>query len=132
LRIPGFVDDESFKIKAAWKQLGNLASIEDLLHREVIGEVTIVLPLSKWEETNAIAHLCEEEGKIVRVPMDILDRAFAAGRVEDLDGTPVYSLVSGPDRVAAFVVKRLFDIVVAGLALVAASPFLLAIAAWIH
>ena len=73
---------------------------------------------------NAIAHLCEEEGKIVRVPVDILDRAFAAGRFEDLDGTPVYSLVSGPDRVAALVVKRAFDIVVAGLALVVASPIL--------
>jgi exopolysaccharide biosynthesis polyprenyl glycosylphosphotransferase len=77
---------------------------------------------------NAIAHLCEEEGKIVRVPVDVLDHAFAAGRFEDLDGTPVYSLVSGPDRVAAMVVKRLFDIVVAGLALLIASPFLLAIA----
>jgi exopolysaccharide biosynthesis polyprenyl glycosylphosphotransferase len=34
--------------------------------------------------------------------------------------------------VAAFVVKRLFDLVVAGLAIVVASPFLLAIAAWIR
>src|SRR5262249_8828554 len=65
---------------------------------------------------------------IVRVPIDLLDRTFAAGRVEDLDGTPVYSLVSGPDRIAAFVVKRLFDLVVASLAAIVASPFLLAIA----
>jgi exopolysaccharide biosynthesis polyprenyl glycosylphosphotransferase len=58
----------------------------------------------------------------------MLDRAFAAGRIEDLDGTPVYSLVSGPDRVAAFVVKRVFDVLVAGLALVIASPLLGAVA----
>jgi exopolysaccharide biosynthesis polyprenyl glycosylphosphotransferase len=128
LRVRGFVDDDAFDLPAPWKQLGNLAAIEQLLHSEVIDEVAIVLPLSKWEETNAIAHLCEEEGKIVRVPMDILDRAFAAGRVEDLDGTPVYSLVSGPDRVAAFVVKRVLDVLIAGLALIVASPFLLVIA----
>jgi exopolysaccharide biosynthesis polyprenyl glycosylphosphotransferase len=78
---------------------------------------------------NAIAHLCEEEGKIVRVPVDILDRAFAAGRVEELDGVPVYSMISGPDRVAALVVKRVVDLVVAGLALVLLSPLLLAVAA---
>jgi exopolysaccharide biosynthesis polyprenyl glycosylphosphotransferase len=132
LRVLGFVDDDAFDLPGAWKVLGNLDSIETLLHREVIDEVAIVLPFSKWEETNAIAHLCEEEGKIVRVPMDILDRAFAAGRVEDLDGTPVYSLISGPDRLAAFVVKRLFDLVVAGLAIVVASPFLLLIALWIR
>ena len=28
--------------------------------------------------------------------MDVLDRAIAAGRIEELDGTPVFSLVSGP------------------------------------
>jgi len=132
LRVIGFVDDDTFELAGNWKFLGSLDSIEGLLHAEVIDEVAIVLPLSKWEETNAIAHLCEEEGKIVRVPMDVLDRAFAAGRVEDLDGTPVYSLVSGPDRVAAFVVKRLFDLGVAGLASVVASPFLLLIALWIR
>jgi exopolysaccharide biosynthesis polyprenyl glycosylphosphotransferase len=112
--------------------LGDLGSIEALLHSEVIDEVAIVLPMSRFVEVNAIAHLCEEEGKIVRVPMDILDRTFAAARVEELDGTPVYSLVSGPDRVAAFVVKRAFDVIVAGLALVAGSPLLLAIALWIR
>jgi exopolysaccharide biosynthesis polyprenyl glycosylphosphotransferase len=77
---------------------------------------------------NAIAHLCEQEGKIVRVPVDMLDRAFAAGRFEDLDGTPVYSLVSGPDRMIALLVKRAFDLVVATLALIVGSPLLLLIA----
>jgi exopolysaccharide biosynthesis polyprenyl glycosylphosphotransferase len=77
---------------------------------------------------NAIAHLCEEEGKIVRVPVDVLDHAFAAGKFEDLDGTPVYSLVSGPDRAVALVVKRAFDMVVATLALIVGAPLLLAIA----
>ncbi len=81
---------------------------------------------------NAIAHVCEEEGKIVRVPVDVLDRAFAAGRVEEIDGTPVYSMITGPDRIAAFIVKRLVDVVVAGLALVVASPLLLLIALWIR
>jgi exopolysaccharide biosynthesis polyprenyl glycosylphosphotransferase len=81
---------------------------------------------------NAIAHLCEEEGKIVRVPVDMLDRAFAAGRFEDLDGTPVYSMVSGPDRLVALLVKRVFDMIVATLALSVGSPILGAIALWIR
>ena len=81
---------------------------------------------------NAIAHLCEEEGKIVRVPIDMLDRAFAAGRVEDLDGTPVYSLVSGPDKVVALAVKRLADAAVAAIGLLVLSPLLLAIAVLIR
>jgi exopolysaccharide biosynthesis polyprenyl glycosylphosphotransferase len=127
LRVLGFIDDEAFELPRGWTHLGPLEEIERLLHAEVIDEVAICLPFSQWDRMNAIAHLCEEEGKIVRVPVDMLDRAFAAGRVEELDGTPVYSMISGPDRVAALVVKRVFDVAVAGLAIVVLSPILLAL-----
>jgi exopolysaccharide biosynthesis polyprenyl glycosylphosphotransferase len=129
LRVLGFVDDEKQPSFAApWRYLGAIDQIEDLLHTEVIDEVALCLPYADWQRMNAVAHLCEEEGKIVRIPVDILDRSFGAGRFEDLDGTPVYSLVSGPDRVVALVVKRMFDIVVSGLALIVGSPLLLGIA----
>jgi exopolysaccharide biosynthesis polyprenyl glycosylphosphotransferase len=128
LRIRGFVDDDEYGLPRGWKRLGGLEAIEDVLHDYVIDEVAICLPFSQWDQMNAIAALCEAEGKIVRVPVDVLDRAFSAGRIEDLDGTPVYSLVSGPDRVAALLVKRAVDVVVSGLALVVLSPVLAAIA----
>jgi exopolysaccharide biosynthesis polyprenyl glycosylphosphotransferase len=129
LRIFGFVDDEKQPgFPAKRKYLGSLDKIEALLHSEVIDEIALCLPFTQWDQMNAIAHLCEEEGRIVRVPVDVLDRAFAMGRFEDLDGTPVYSLVSGPDRAVALVVKRAVDVVVSGLALIVGSPILLAIA----
>ena len=132
LRVRGFLDDQPADLPNAWAYLGPLDQIEHYLHDEVIDEVAICLPFSEWEKVNAIAHICEEEGKIVRVPVDVLDRAFAYGRVEELDGTPVYSMITGPDRLAALVVKRIVDVVVAGLALVLASPLLLAIALWVR
>ena len=128
LRVRGFFDDEHFDLPRGWKHLGPLEGIETFLHSEVVDEVAICLPFSQMDKINAIAHLCEEVGKIVRLPVDMLDRAFASGRIEDLDGTPVYSLVSGPDRVAALVVKRAIDVVVAAAALVVLSPLLAGIA----
>jgi exopolysaccharide biosynthesis polyprenyl glycosylphosphotransferase len=129
LRILGFVDDDpSFDLPRGWRFLGPLDAIERFLRDEVVDEVAICLPFSQWDKMNAIAHLCEEEGKIVRVPVDILDRAFAAGRVEELDGVPVYSMISGPDRVAALVVKRVVDVIVAAGGLIVLSPAFLAIA----
>ena len=128
LRVKGFVDDVHYELPNGWMRLGDLGSIETLLHGDVIDEVAICLPFSLWDRMNAIAHLCEEEGKIVRVPIDMLERAFAAGRIEELDGTPVYSLVSGPDRMAAFVVKRGIDLLVSALALIVLSPVLAAVA----
>jgi exopolysaccharide biosynthesis polyprenyl glycosylphosphotransferase len=129
LRVIGFVDDDpTFVLPRGWTILGPLSAIETLLRTEVVDEVAICLPFSQWDKMNAIAHLCEEEGKIVRVPVDILDRAFAAGRVEELDGVPVYSMISGPDRVAALVVKRVVDVIVAAGGLILLSPVFLAVA----
>jgi exopolysaccharide biosynthesis polyprenyl glycosylphosphotransferase len=128
LKIRGFVDDDPRDLPRGWKYLGPLENIETYLYDDVIDEVAICLPFTEMERINAIAHLCEEVGKIVRLPVDMLDRAFAAGRIEDLDGTPVYSLVSGPDRIAAFVVKRLIDVVVSATATVVLLPILLGIA----
>ena len=128
LRVIGFVDDEKQASFGGWPYLGTLDTIEGLLETEVIDEIAMCLPFTMWDRMNAIAHLCEEAGKIVRVPVDVLDHAFAAGRFEDLDGTPVYSLVSGPDRALALFVKRTFDVVVAGVAMLIGSPVLVAIA----
>ena len=132
LRVRGFLDDEPSDLPNGWEYLGTLDEIEHFLHEDVIDEVAICLPFAQWERVNAVAHLCEEEGKIVRIPVDVLDRAFAYGRVEELDGTPVYSMITGPDRIAAFIVKRFFDLIVAGLALVVLSPLFLAIALWVR
>jgi exopolysaccharide biosynthesis polyprenyl glycosylphosphotransferase len=132
LRIRGFLDDEPWDLPRGWKHLGPLDHIEAELHQEVVDEVAICLPFSQWDRVDAIAHLCEFEGKIVRIPVDVLDRTFAASRVEELDGTPVYSMVTGPDKVVALVIKRIVDVGVAATAMVVLSPLLLGVAAWIR
>ena len=128
LRVLGFLDDDVFEMPDRWKHLGGFGRLEEVLHEQVVDEVAICLPFSMWTKIDAIAALCEEVGKIVRIPMDVLDRAISAGRIEDLDGTPVYSLVSGPDRAVALATKRLLDIVGAGLGIVVLSPLLAIVA----
>src|SRR5262249_22136350 len=93
-------------------------------HERVVDEVAICLPFRHWDRIDAIAALCEEEGKIVRLPMDALERTIARARLEELDGIPVFSLVSGPDRVASLAAKRAIDIVAAA-GLIVLSPALL-------
>lgn len=123
LRVVGFIDDEpSYAEGARWPWLGTLADTEKVLNERVVDEVAICLPFSLWQYVDGIAHIAEEAGKIVRVPMDVLDHSFAAGKVEDLDGTPVYSLVSGPDRALALAFKRGADIVISTLGLLLLSP----------
>ena len=129
LRVMGFLDDDpAFSPAPRWRYLGGLDRLEEILHRDVVDEVAVCLPFTQWNLIDAIAQVCEEEGKIVRVPMDVLERPFAIGHVEELDGTPVYSLVSGPDRVLALAMKRAVDIAVSGVLLVLLSPVFAAIA----
>ena len=129
LRILGFVDDDrdlAAGLSPRWPNLGSLADLETVLHTRVVDEVAICLPFRHWDRIDAIAALCEEEGKIVRLPMDALERTVARARLEELDGIPVFSLVSGPDRTVSLAAKRAIDIVAAGAGLILLSPLLLA------
>jgi exopolysaccharide biosynthesis polyprenyl glycosylphosphotransferase len=129
LRIRGFLDDSrAFPLPDAWNYLGRIEDLEEVLHTQVVDEVAICLPFSQWNLIDAIAQLCEEEGKIVRIPMDVLDRAVTVGRMEELDGTPVFSLVSGPDRALALGTKRLVDLMASVAGVLILSPLLLGIA----
>jgi exopolysaccharide biosynthesis polyprenyl glycosylphosphotransferase len=129
LEVAGFLDDDmTFELPYGWRYRGRLTDLEQILHDGVIDEVAICLPVSQWSLVDAIAHVCEEEGKIVRVPMDFLDRTIAAGRFEELDGTPVYSLVSGPDRLAALALKRGLDLLASVAGSIILSPLFAAVA----
>ncbi len=128
LEITGFLDDEQFELPRGWRHLGRLDEIERILHDTIVDEVVICLPFSQWDKVDAISQIAEDEGKIVRVPMDVIGRAFSQGRMEELDGTPVFSLVSGPDRVLALAFKRTLDIAGSLLALVVLSPVFAAVA----
>ncbi len=129
LEVIGFLDDDpAYATSTRWPYLGRLERLESLLHERVVDEVVVCLPFTQWKLIDAISQLCEEEGKIVRIPMDVLDRALALGRVEELDGTPVFSLVSGPDRTVALAAKRGIDLALAFVGLVVLSPVLAVIA----
>ena len=112
--------------------LGPVESIEDVLHREVVDEVAICLPVHAWNLVEPVSRLCEEEGKIVRVPLDVTGFAFAGGRVEEFDGMPILSLLYGPDRVLGLAAKRLLDLVLSGAALFLLTPIFVGVAVWIR
>ncbi|HEX2221950.1 MAG TPA: sugar transferase [Candidatus Limnocylindria bacterium] len=123
LSVPGEGEPEVSR-----QLLGSIDRIEDILHREVVDEVAICLPVGLWNLIEPISRICEEEGKVVRVPLDLTGFAFEGGRVEEFDGQPILSLLHGPDRVIGLAMKRLLDIGVSAIALIALSPVLAGVA----
>jgi len=130
LRVMGFVGDSPPRIGRA-RYLGALEVLEDILHGDVVDEVAVCLPASQLTDAQAVTALCQQEGKIVRIPLDITPLGNGRPQIEDIDGTVVLSLTSGPDQLVALAVKRLFDLVGASLGLVVLGPVLLFTAMYI-
>ena len=90
--------------------LGSMDDIETVLHDRIVDEVAVCLPADELHWVEPVARLCEEVGKIVRIPLDDVPVSLPGGRVEDFDGGKVLSLVYGPDRALGLVAKRLIDV----------------------
>jgi lipopolysaccharide/colanic/teichoic acid biosynthesis glycosyltransferase len=94
--------------------------------------VAICLEPDQAAMVEPIARLCEDEGRIVRIPLDRGAPTLTGGRIEDFDTITVLSLVRGPDHAAALILKRLVDVVGAAIGLVVLSPLLVVLAVWIR
>jgi exopolysaccharide biosynthesis polyprenyl glycosylphosphotransferase len=103
--------------------------IEDVLHSQIVDEVAICLPPTQLSLVEPITRLCEDEGRIVRIPTDETGLTLPGARIENFDGIQVMSLVYGPDRALALIGKRALDVLLALLGLFALSPLFLAVAA---
>ncbi len=116
-------------IRGSRPVLGHLEDLEIVLHTRIVDEVAVCLPADLEEFVQAAIRLCEQEGKVVRIPAAPVERAYASAAVEELDGLLIYSVVGTPDRLIGLALKRLIDVVASGVVLLALSPALLAAAA---
>lgn len=128
LVVIGMLGDEPDESTTRWPYLGQIEAFDRVMRTNVVDEVAICLPASETPMVEAIARICQEEGKLVRIPLDVPKVETGRRFVEDLDGTAVLSFVRGPDQLLGLATKRLIDVVVAGLGLLILSPFVLAIA----
>ena len=93
--------------------------------------MAICLAFDESSRIDDLVRLCEEEGKIVRIPMYLLGHAISAGKAEEFEGVPIYSILAGPDRVAGMFAKRAIDLVGGAFLAVVLAPVMLAISVWI-
>lgn len=111
--------------------IGRVEDIERVLEDRIVDEIAICLPAESVALVEPITRICEEVGKVVRIPLEEYSVTLPGGRVEDFDGIQVMSLVYGPDRVLGLIAKRALDVSLASLALLAMSPVLLGLALWV-
>jgi exopolysaccharide biosynthesis polyprenyl glycosylphosphotransferase len=108
--------------------LGMIEDIEQILHTQIVDEVAICLPFSMEDVIDEMVSICQEEGKVIRMPVAPFGRNFSTSRIETIDGVGVFSLAKGPDKAVPLLFKRLLDIVGSAILLVVLSPLMAGLA----
>lgn len=124
LVVIGFLGEAAEDLPARWPYLGPIEDLEVVLHGRVVDEVAVCLVTEDWSLIESIATTCEAEGKVVRMPVPMPRMSIATAHVEDLDGSPVLSLLSGPNADLALALKRAIDITIAGIGMILIAPLL--------
>jgi exopolysaccharide biosynthesis polyprenyl glycosylphosphotransferase len=105
--------------------LGPIDDIEGIFHTNIVDEVAACLPRESAGYLEPVASLAADEGKTVRIPIDMHEGAFINAREEEFEGLLIRSLVHDGQREVGLVIKRVIDIVGAAVGLVVLSPLLL-------
>ena len=128
VKVVGYLGDRPPVGVAAQQYWGALTDLPQVLCERVVDEVAVCVDEAELPLVEPLAQLAHQEGKLIRVPLNV-PRLVTSDRVlEDLDGLAVLSYSSGPDELVGAALKRAFDVVASVTALVVLSPALLGIA----
>lgn len=105
--------------------LGPIEQIEEIFHSNIVDEVAACLPRESAGFLEPVASLAADEGKTVRIPIDMHEGALLNAREEEFEGLLIRSLVHDGQREVGLVIKRVIDIVGSAVGLVILSPVLL-------
>lgn len=129
--VMGFLDDERSHGDVIVNKpvLGKCSLLPELLTDNSIDEVVIALPLNSYRKYSSIVEACEKEGVRVRIIPDYSEFFPGSPKVEEFDGIPLLNIRYIPlDDPFNRLLKRLFDMLVAFIAIVSTGPLMLLIA----
>jgi Undecaprenyl-phosphate glucose phosphotransferase len=135
--VAGFLDDDPGKLGAAVcgvPVLGTLRQAEEILEEQRIDQVFLALPLDAHKKMLQMLDLMARECVEIRLVPDILQYATLKAVMEDVDGTPVINLSQVPLQGWSSMVKRMMDIAIALLVMIALVPVmpLIALLIWLE
>jgi Undecaprenyl-phosphate glucose phosphotransferase len=108
--------------------LGTIDDAERVVREQKIAHVFVALPHASSEAMMALLDRLVRSVVAIHVVPDLLQFMVLRSRVEDLDGLPTINLSETPLEGWSRFLKRGFDLIVAGVALVLFSPVMLIVA----
>jgi len=129
-RIIGLIDEDPAKLGqeiSGCKVIGIFKDVPDIIHNNIIDEVIFVVPRSWLVKIEEVMRFCEGEGVRIHLAVDYFELRFTKSKQTDLNGFPLLTFESTPDKLWHLLVKRLLDVSCSGIALFVLSPVFLAL-----
>jgi exopolysaccharide biosynthesis polyprenyl glycosylphosphotransferase len=131
LQLVGYLDDDPDKRDnglAGWPILGPLDQAARVVESTGAQEVIIALPMYAHRRVKELMGALRRTSVNVRVVPDYFDLAYIKAGIEEFGGMPLVSLREPVLDDFQRLTKRGFDLLLGGLALLLAAPFMLIIA----
>jgi exopolysaccharide biosynthesis polyprenyl glycosylphosphotransferase len=131
--VVGFLDDDPGKQQRKIQGvpvLGTTRDLESVVAERRIDQVMIALPMAAHHRTVQLIRRCGQLLVEIKVVPDLLQYYVVRAATEDLDGLPIINLTQIPLQGWNQIVKRIFDVVGAGVLLLAAG-WLFPLIAWL-
>ena len=126
-KIVGFLDDRAGGDHIGYRGLpllGTFAEADEIIRRDRIDHVYVALPLDEHVKMLGLVEATSREGVDVHVVPDLLQFIALRARLENLDGVPIISLNDVPLRGFNSLLKRVIDVSISAVSLLAlAVPF---------
>ena len=107
-----------------YKVLGGIEDLERIVDTQIVDEIVFSLPLDQLARCERQLLKCEEVGIKIHLRADFAHSLFTRTYFGAVSGIPLLTLTTTPHRAAEIIIKRLIDVVVSVLAVVAAAPIM--------
>ena len=107
--------------------MGTTADIPELINHYAVDEVIVTLPWHSHRKIVEVMRACERRQTRTRIVPDLFQITLSTVVVDNLDGIPLLGVQEPRLSAWQYVLKRVLDVVVASVALLLLSPFLLLI-----
>jgi exopolysaccharide biosynthesis polyprenyl glycosylphosphotransferase len=121
--LEGFCSDTLTDLNV--KPLGHISDISGVLEGHVVDEVFFAVPTEHIRDIEPAVRKCEELGVKVHVAAELFESTESQTHLEEFCGMPVITLTRVPHHAGQLLVKRVIDLVVSAVVLIALSPLLL-------
>jgi exopolysaccharide biosynthesis polyprenyl glycosylphosphotransferase len=128
LNLIGFLDDNPEKQGQDHRVFGYLVDVREVVERQQIDDVVIALPQRAYGRVNQLALDLHDLPVQVRVVPDYFSLALYRASVDDFGGVPMINLRDPALNEVQRFVKRIFDLIIAGISVILLSPILTLIA----